>query len=117
MGNTKITLSLYFGGLSALESKLAKRQLAKDLIEYYQHVRVQHQEGIKRIYDFKDFDDAYAIVDERGNIINAHNVQVVPNSVGIEIPNQPKSQILDEFQAIELLNSLNDYLYEYRLGL
>ena len=49
--------------LSALESKLAKRQLAKDLIEYYQHVRVLHQEEIKRIYDLKDFDDAYAIVD------------------------------------------------------
>ena len=38
-------------------------------------------------------------------------------SVGIEISVGSKSQILDEFQAIELLNSLNDYLREYRLGL
>lgn len=76
------------------------------MIEYYQHVRVQHQEEIKRIYDFKDFDDAYAIVDERGDIIlsfndgilktsgNIINVQVVPNSVGIEISVGSESQIL-----------------------
>lgn len=57
------------------------------------------------------------ILKTSGNIINAHNVQVVPNSVGIEISVGSESQILDEFQAIELLSSLNDYLHEYRLGL
>ena len=118
--------------IDILESKLAKRQLAKDLIEYNGFVRVLVQGEIQGIYDIKDFKDGYTIIDESGdeilsfkdgivktsgNIINVMGITLKPNTVGVEIVIDNESRVLDEFQAVELLNSLNDYLHEYRLGL